>query len=79
MVLLIIACHAILLQMVLVNVMVVVDPKSTVLVTWEIMGVHNPNESFQSLFDRKIVPNVRTKISEVDAQNMSYKMICWAY
>ena len=44
--------------MVLINVTVVLEPRSTVLLSWEILGVHNPQESFQSLFDRRIKPKI---------------------
>ena len=35
------------------------------------MGVHNPEESFQSLFDKKIKPKIAMKVSQEDAQNMT--------
>ena len=46
------------LQMVLVNIMVLLEPKSTVLLSWEIMGVHHPAESFESLSEKRIKPKV---------------------
>ena len=53
--------------------MVLFEPKSSVLLTWEIMGMHNPDESFQSLFER---PKISAKLSqEYDCR----KMLCWAY
>ena len=35
------------------------------------MGVHNSEELFQSLFDRKIKPEIVTKVSQEDDQNMT--------
>jgi len=59
--------------MVLVNVMVVFEPKGSVLLTWEIMGVHNPEESFQSLFERRNKPKISAKLSQEDAENVTRK------
>lgn len=69
------------LQMVLVNVMVVFEPKGSVLLlTWEIMGVHNPEESFQSLFERRNKPKISAKLSQEDAENVTRKCyVAWAY
>ena len=44
--------------MVLINVAVVSLSRNSILLSWEILGVHNPDESFQSLFDRRIKPKI---------------------
>lgn len=53
--------------MALINVAVVSASRSSVLLSWEILGVHNPDESFQSLFDRRIKP----KIAKEGTQGMT--------
>ena len=65
--------------MVLVNIMVVLEPKCTVVLSWEIMGVHNPEESFESLFERRIKPKLSARLSQDDAQNVTVEKCCWAY
>ena len=59
------------LKMVLVNVMVVFESKGSVLLTWEIMGMHNPEESFQSPFETRIKPKISAKLSQEDAENVT--------
>ena len=59
------------LYMVLVNVMVIFELKGSVLLTWEIMGEHNPEELFQFLFERRIKPKISAKLSQEDAKNMT--------
>jgi len=47
------------------------EPKGSVLLTWEIMGVLNPEELFQSLSERRIKPKISAKLSQEDAENMT--------
>ena len=42
-------------------------PRREGVLSWEILGVHNPDESFQSLFDRPI----KLKIAKEGTQNMT--------